>query len=212
MKKFYVLRHGQTVANTEHRLQGQTDTHLNEVGISQAKLAGTFLAETKIVPDVIIVSPLTRVKETAEYATGKERSSFEVDPRIIEMGFGVLEMLRTDHMTPEFYEEFHHRTDIYHAPEGGETFYELIARVGSFIETMRAREDHGETILVVSHGAAIHALINYIDQEAITKFWDIHVGNCAILEVHLGDRREDGEDSWTFLHEGFHANATLKDK
>ncbi|MBQ9563076.1 MAG: histidine phosphatase family protein [Lachnospiraceae bacterium] len=204
MKNFYVLRHGQTTANTEHRLQGHTDTHLNETGREQARHAGRVLARLGIRPDRVIVSPLVRVWETAEEATGMPRDRFVIDPRIIEMGFGVLEMITDDEMTETFYREFHVETDHYHAPEGGESFYDVIGRIGDFLETMRSLPETGETVLVVSHGAAIHAMISYLNQDPITDFWKIHVGNCAILKVTLGAERALGEDRFEFIEEGFY--------
>ena len=45
MKEFYLMRHGQTRFNVQHRLQGVCDAPLTEVGIEQAKKAGQYLAK-----------------------------------------------------------------------------------------------------------------------------------------------------------------------
>ena len=203
MKEFYILRHGLTTANVEHRLQGQTDTHLIEEGRKQAETARKFLMERQIHPDLVVVSPLIRTTETAEIATGLPRESFLVDPRIIEMGFGEFEMKQDKELSQEFLEEFHSRTDTYVPPKGGETFYGVLARIGSFTEMMRQRKDDGSTVLVVSHGAAIHAFLHYLNRDPITDFWKIHVGNCAVIKVTLGDRYEDCADHWEFLFDGY---------
>ena len=201
MREFYLIRHGQTTGNAEHRLQGHTDTHLNETGRDQARFAGGVLKDRGITPDLVIVSPLDRVQETAELATGRERSSFEVDPRIIEMGFGVLEMIRQDEMDPEISDAFHDHPDRYCPPEGGESFQDVIGRIRSFLDDMRRRPEAG-TVLVVSHGAAIHAMIHCLNQDPLADFWKIHIGNCAVLKVTLAEKEGEG-DSWTFLDPGF---------
>ena len=202
MKSFYVLRHGQTTANTEHRLQGQTDTHLNQTGIRQAEAAGTFLKERGIHPDLVITSPLVRVLETAETATGMDRSTFRIDPRIIEMGFGVYEMKIVPDLSEDFRDKFHNKTDEYVPPEGGESYNDIMARIGSFIENMRKETEKG-TVLVVSHGAAIHAMAVYLSRIPITDFWKIHIGNCAIFKVILGERYEDDKDGYESCFEGY---------
>ena len=37
MTKFYIVRHGQTDYNKEHKIQGRLNIPLNEAGIEQAK-------------------------------------------------------------------------------------------------------------------------------------------------------------------------------
>ena len=43
MKKIIIVRHGQTNANVDGITQGQIDSQLNELGISQAKKQGNIL-------------------------------------------------------------------------------------------------------------------------------------------------------------------------
>lgn len=62
--KLYIIRHGETAWNVEGRLQGQTDTELNENGVRLAKVTAEGL---KNIPfDLGISSPLRRAKHTAE--------------------------------------------------------------------------------------------------------------------------------------------------
>ena len=54
--KLYIIRHGETAWNVEGRLQGQTDTELNENGVRLAKVTAEGL---KNIPfDLGISSPL----------------------------------------------------------------------------------------------------------------------------------------------------------
>ena len=43
--KLYIIRHGETKWNVERRLQGASDTDLNEKGIALAKVTGEALKE-----------------------------------------------------------------------------------------------------------------------------------------------------------------------
>ena len=46
--KLYIIRHGETDWNKEKRLQGQSDTQLNEYGIELARITGEALKDVHI--------------------------------------------------------------------------------------------------------------------------------------------------------------------
>ena len=56
--KLYIIRHGETSWNVQRRLQGASDTDLNENGITLAKRTGEALKEIPF--DLCFTSPLKR--------------------------------------------------------------------------------------------------------------------------------------------------------
>lgn len=64
MTRICLVRHGETDWNALGMLQGKTDIPLNQKGINQAKECGEFLKSATW--DVVVTSPLTRAKQTAE--------------------------------------------------------------------------------------------------------------------------------------------------
>ncbi|WP_159613519.1 histidine phosphatase family protein [Glutamicibacter sp. JC586] len=62
--KLGFVRHGQTQWNLEGRLQGSSNTPLNDTGRAQAREAVNVLASGDW--DVIVSSPLSRARETAQ--------------------------------------------------------------------------------------------------------------------------------------------------
>ena len=60
----YIMRHGRTVWNMEHKLQGKTDVPLSEAGRPVVEQAAAAYRNTHI--DVCYCSPLIRAMETAE--------------------------------------------------------------------------------------------------------------------------------------------------
>ena len=62
--KLYIMRHGETAWNVEGRLQGQSDTELNENGVRLAKVTAEGL---KNIPfDLGISSPLRAAQSTRQ--------------------------------------------------------------------------------------------------------------------------------------------------
>ena len=63
--KLYILRHGETQWNVQKRLQGASDTELNENGIILAEKTGEALQEIPFY--CCFTSPLKRAKDTASW-------------------------------------------------------------------------------------------------------------------------------------------------
>lgn len=89
----YFVRHGQTDWNAEGRLQGQTDTDLNDTGRAQASGNGALLA--RLVDDPsrfdFVASPLRRTRQTMELirqAMGLDPHAYRTDERLVELSFG----------------------------------------------------------------------------------------------------------------------------
>lgn len=184
-----IVRHGETRENVERIIQGQLDTDLNDRGRHQAELTGRFLSSTRI--DRIIASPLKRVAETAKAIHRHQPSTLklEYDDRLKERCFGVLE--------GKVYNGPSNRSDD---TEGIERMADLSERLGSFwndlvtrpvSDTDQARqgkEGVTETVVLVSHGGAISALMNQVlvpgryvfvpPSVTPSRFW-----NCSITEL-----------------------------
>jgi broad specificity phosphatase PhoE len=89
----YFVRHGQTDWNAEGRLQGQTDTDLNETGRAQASSNGALLARLIDNPAGFdfVASPLRRTRQTMErirLAMGLAPQGYRTDARLLELSFG----------------------------------------------------------------------------------------------------------------------------
>ena len=88
-----VIRHGETNFNKEQRISGQSDETLNEQGKKQALEFAHYLKEQKSAYDLIISSPLTRAKETAEIIAQELNLQVEYDDLLKERNFGELDGL-----------------------------------------------------------------------------------------------------------------------
>ncbi len=83
----YLLRHGETDWNLEGRLQGHEDIGMNQNGINQIEKAAEVLAGCMQNVDVIISSPLSRARKSAEIVAGRldyKKEDIVTDPLFIE--------------------------------------------------------------------------------------------------------------------------------
>lgn len=192
--RLYIMRHGETVWNTQKRLQGQTDIPLNENG---RLLASETARGMKDIPFALaFTSPLDRAVETARIVVGSRQIPIIPDPRIQEISFGELEgrvfQKEADEAAePELY-RFFHAPERYAPVRGGETLEELYARTGIFLDELKTkREWYGKDILISVHGAASRALLANIENTPKQSFWGPGVPkNCAVTIVELKENEK----------------------
>lgn len=179
----YMMRHGQTDYNSEHRLQGQMDTDLNEIGYRQASEAGERIREHGLKFDRVYSSPLKRAFETARIATGFSADMIKTDDRLKEIGFGPLEGVVFETITDE---ERAFIEDPWNNPPvpGAETHDHLLARAEAFLNDLVAENQADSTIFVASHGMAMHALLTVIGGK---EYWNVPTANCVLFRAEYTD-------------------------
>lgn len=159
MLDILVLRHGQSTADIEKRLEGRADFELTELGRQQAERASQWI-EKNFKPETIISSPLKRASKTAGIISEKIHVSVIYDDSLMEWDNGLLAGLSIS--------EAH---DRYPLPEGGrkpyDTFYgtESLIAFRSRAEAFWCRlldkynsTDENRKICIVSHGKMIDML------------------------------------------------------
>lgn len=65
------MRHGQTLFNQRKKIQGFCDAPLTDLGINQAKIAGSYFKENNITFDQAYSSTSERASDTLELITDK---------------------------------------------------------------------------------------------------------------------------------------------
>lgn len=162
-----LIRHGQTVENTQNRCQGHTVGTLSELGISQAQELGFELADASF--DAIFSSDLSRAKITAEMIFPTD--DIQEDVRLRERFYGDLE----GEVLPD-----HLRFDA--EIEGAESLDALRERVADFLAMLRA-EYSGQKIAIVSHGIVIKTMLILCTE---ANFDDIRIPkNCTPYCIEL---------------------------
>lgn len=179
----YIIRHGKTDWNVQHKLQGRTDIPLNEEGRQMAAEAGERYREISF--DICYCSPLIRARETAEILLKDRGIPIILDDRLQEMGFGTWEGYENVFENPDcpMYTLFKDPPH-YAAPEGAEGLDELFARTGSFLkEVVEPALQEGKKLLIVGHGAMNSSIVCQIRNLPIGEFWSAGIENCKLMRL-----------------------------
>lgn len=154
MTRLILIRHGETLWNTERRMQGQLDSPLTERGIWQACRLGERMAAMDFT--TLYSSDLPRARLTAQRIAELSGHGIIDDRRLRERHFGMFEgMTRSEmeQLDPQVYARFMSRDPQYAVP-GGESPAGFFARCRDALEDLAARH-RGETIAVVTHGLVL---------------------------------------------------------
>ena len=159
MVRFIIVRHGITDFNKIRKYQGQYDSTLEPIGIEQAKITAEFVS-TKYNVDAIYSSDLTRAVKTAEPFAKLFSLQIQTDPALREVDVGdwtlqfIADVKKND---PDNIRAYRASIGTFRFP-GGESFAEAMERAAAKAEEI-ARKHDGQTVLLVSHGGTIRALI-----------------------------------------------------
>ncbi len=186
--RLYIIRHGETQWNHVHRLQGWSNTELNENGRELARKTAEGMRGIPF--DAAFTSPLQRARETAALVLNGRDIPLTVDERLREICFGENEGMPWKAQEgergniPAIY-NFFRRPQRYVPAPGGETLEQLAARTADFMRDICGRKELEEkTILISTHGAAMRALLNSLRTYDMSDFWGSGVAqNCGVAIV-----------------------------
>ncbi len=178
MKRIYLIRHAQSEFNEKGIFQGRLDSDLTPLGFVQARMVAKFLEKECV--QAIITSPQRRAYKTALTIGDILGIEPEVDERIREMSFGILE-------GKNFWKLFNEERDMmlswlknpakYPLPtqEPIESFEKRILR---FLEDLVKRQE--ERIAVVGHGGTLHGIVCLTLGFGLEKLWRVHMDNTGV--------------------------------
>jgi len=174
----YLVRHGKTVWNLEHRVQGTTDIELCEEGRVAAKELSDEVKHLHV--DVVISSPLSRARETAKILIG-DTLPINTDDRIKERDWGLNEGMLLDEVDRWDCWDVILNTNV----QNVERIQDFMSRVSEFLEEIKVRYEN-QKVLVVTHSAVvrvIHYLLGTIPEDG--NLSRITIPNLRIIEYEV---------------------------
>jgi len=153
----YLVRHAETEWNVARRLQGRRDSPLTPLGERQAAAMAELLGElVEREPPAawrLVSSPLGRTQRTAAAISARLGLPVDLDERLAEIAFGDWEGQLRDEVAPLHREHF--ATSDW-APPGGETFDDVLARAGAWLDEQPA--EPARRVIAVTHGVTSRVL------------------------------------------------------
>lgn len=173
--RIILARHGETDWNAAGRVQGASDTDLNDKGRTQAEELGRRLAESGEKIDICYASLKRRAFETAEIVC----RHLELEPIPVEdlreVSFGAWEGCTWPEIERQWAEEYEaYQVDrMKVGPPDGESLRDALERILPALDAVAAGP--GETALVVCHSGVIRAVLGWqagvpFDNKALYRF------------------------------------------
>ena len=180
--RLIVVRHGETAWNAERRYQGHLPIPLNARGREQALRAGQRLATLTI--DQLYASDIARAWETASIIGKHIRLAPQALSDLREINDGDW----AGHTPEELHDLFpDHMQLIKLNPDStqrlnGESYRELQQRMANAFDHFVANH-RGQTVVAVSHGGAIRALVCHLLAAPLRHFGRLWLDNGAFVEI-----------------------------
>jgi probable phosphoglycerate mutase len=178
-----LVRHGESTWNELGLIQGHNDlAQLTDEGRDQARAVAETLKSLGF--DRLVTSDLARARQTAEIIGSELNLALTLDSLLRERCFGVLEgqpQEMLDSRSSGIVDGVIIDPDA--RPEGGESFRDVVTRVGVFVEATRDALDE-EHLLVVTHGGTIRALRAYVEGRPLEGLDAFPVANCSVWDLY----------------------------
>lgn len=189
MGKLVLVRHGQSQWNLENRFTGWVDVPLSDLGIQEARKAGTLLKGMKF--DQAFTSKLQRAQNTLKFILeeiGQKDLPITQDQSLNERHYGALQGLNKKETADKYGDQQVHiwrrsfdvpppkeKTDL--NPEGiSESLKDTAARTLPYFNSrILPLVKAGKNILVAAHGNSLRSIIMDLD----------HMTKEQVLELNL---------------------------
>lgn len=194
MTELIFTRHGQTEWNVAKKMQGQLDSPLTEMGLSQARVIGSYLRGENI--SAIYSSSLPRAQRTA-IIIQKETKLGEIfiSDALVEINLADLEGRTFTSATadyPERMEAFASSPADFVPLGNGEYFSDVQKRALDFIYPLFEKHK-GEKVLIVTHAVILRLIMAHFEKIEFNDYWKIHgfFYPCSISRVAFDGKTYD---------------------
>ena len=168
-RNLILVRHGQSEWNEQNLFTGWKDPGLTELGIKEAKNAGSLISDKGIQFDEMFTSMLVRAQDTGAIildSINQQNIPITKNQALNERNYGSLAGLNKDDARKKWGEEQVHiwRRSFDIPPPAGESLKDTAERVlPYFHEYIMPKVIQGLSILVAAHGNSLRALIMELD-------------------------------------------------
>ncbi len=201
MTRLVIVRHAESDLNLQKRIQGQIDSVLTPKGVAQARKLAARIKNFKV--DKIYSSDLGRAYATTVEITKHWKVKIIRDPKLREINLGDWEGMtpkEVDELYDKGYQKWLRKPSKCLIPKS-ENLADFRKRIAGRVRDI-ARANDGKTVLLVTHGGAITALMaEWLKADFDTLLLNLHIENTSLLfaEFTEGRIRVQGINDTTHL-------------
>ena len=189
MTRLLIVRHAESAFNDQNRIQGHKDSGLTFKGLYQAQRLAKKIKKIKI--DKVYSSDLGRAYSTTQKITRHTKLAIVRDPLLREIHLGDWEGMtpeEVDELYDRGYQKWLKKPSSIKIPKG-EGIAHFRKRVTNRIKTI-ARSNRGKTVLVVTHGGVITALLaDWLKADFDHLLLNLQIDNTSITVVDETDKK-----------------------
>ncbi|MCK5578014.1 MAG: histidine phosphatase family protein [Planctomycetes bacterium] len=188
--KLYLIRHGETKFNQQHRYCGITNPPLTTRGKKQVHQLVRRLKKIKI--DLVYTSPLRRAIQTSQIIF-KNKKTRQI-PALREINFGLWEKLTYDEVTKKYPRRLNEwiQDPWQTSPNKGESLVRFQKRILSCLrkKIIPQYKKGIKNIALVSHGGVIKIIWLAFHKHDPKNFWSFHPKLGTYYLINLSRRKD----------------------
>ena len=189
MTRLILVRHAESHLNLQNRIQGQFDSKLTRKGLGQARRLAKRVKNFKV--DKIYSSDLGRAYATTVEITRHWKTKIIRDPKLREIHLGDWEGMtptEVDELYDKGYQKWLKNPSRCFIPKS-ENLSDFRRRIGGRVRQIALASD-GKTVLLMSHGGAITALLaDWLKADFDTLLLNLHIENTSLTFVEFTEKR-----------------------
>lgn len=188
MTHLIIVRHAESALNHQNRIQGQMDSHLTPRGLRQTRRLASRLKVMHV--DRIYSSDLGRAYSTTLEITRHLKTPIIRHPGLREINLGRWEGMTAEEVDRRYdngYQKWLKKPSTCHIP-GCEKLGPFRRRVTRCVRAI-ARQNRGRTVLLVTHGGVITALLSdWLKADFDNLLLNLQIDNTSLTFVDETDK------------------------
>ncbi|MCS7060550.1 MAG: histidine phosphatase family protein [Anaerolineae bacterium] len=179
MTTLFLIRHAQSMANEEGRIQGWLDSPLSELGRQQAQALAERFRSIRL--HAVYSSPLSRARDTAQAIAHLQKLPVLLDERLKEYNMGHWTGLSREEIQalwPSVNLEADHELVV----PGGESAQDVRNRVELFLREAMA-QGGDQSLAIVTHSGTLGMVVCAMLGMPVMRRPPFYFGNASVTEV-----------------------------
>ncbi|MCL6088885.1 MAG: histidine phosphatase family protein [Candidatus Marsarchaeota archaeon] len=189
--EIWLIRHGRAGGNKRHLFNGtKRNPLLTELGKKQMRETAKAMARVmKGRPDVILVSPMLRARQSAYPLAKKFKLKPIVVPLLTEQATGTWTGHSAVKICQQHPELFYRYADgrvshFFKRAPGGESWASVLGRAGRLLNYLK-KHHRGERVVLVSHGVLLLACISRLCSKKPPALLDLRLKNAEPVRMRI---------------------------